>query len=56
MASNYKTLNPDYDSTDPNSSQYIDLDERFITDDWIMERFVGNNLFKWGYNGHGEAR
>ena len=31
-----------------------DLDDEYITDAWLIDQFVGNNLFGWGYNGYGQ--
>ena len=45
MPSNYLT-------SDPIQGQ-IDLDDKFITDAWLVDQFVGGALFSWGYNAKG---
>ena len=45
MPSNYLT-------DDPIQGQ-IDLDDKFITDAWLVDQFVGGALFSWGYNAKG---
>jgi alpha-tubulin suppressor-like RCC1 family protein len=30
-----------------------DLKNAFISDSWLLDQFVGNTLFTWGYNGYG---
>ena len=32
----------------------IDLDDEYITDAWLVDQFVGNSLFGWGYNNFGQ--
>jgi len=32
----------------------IDLDNEYITDAWLVDKFVGNNLWTCGYNGRGQ--
>lgn len=46
MPSNYLT-------SDPIQGQ-IDLDDKFITDAWLVDQFVGGNLFSSGYNYYGQ--
>ena len=31
----------------------LDLDDVYITNDWIINQFVGGQLFSWGNNGYG---
>ena len=31
-----------------------DLKTAFVSDAWLLDQFVGNTLFTWGYNGNGE--
>jgi alpha-tubulin suppressor-like RCC1 family protein len=31
----------------------IDLDDEYITDAWLVDKFVGNNLWTWGFNVYG---
>ena len=30
-----------------------DLKTAFVSDSWLLDQFVGNTLFTWGYNGGG---
>ena len=32
----------------------IDLDDEYITDAFLVEQFVGNQLLTWGYNPYGQ--
>jgi alpha-tubulin suppressor-like RCC1 family protein len=32
----------------------IDLDDEYITDQWLVDQFVGNNLFTWGNDNLGQ--
>lgn len=45
MPDNFTTPDPIYGS--------IDLADKFITDKWVIEKYVGGVLFSWGYNGTG---
>lgn len=47
MTSNYRYY-------DTELEQYVDLDDYFITDAWIIDRYVGNGLWTWGNNGYGQ--
>lgn len=31
----------------------IDLDDEYITDSWLLEKYVGNQLWTWGWSGAG---
>ena len=45
MPSNFTTDDPTYGS--------VELDEKFVTDSWLVDQFVGNALQSWGSNGNG---
>ena len=47
MPSNYLKDDPTYGQ--------IDLDEEFITESWLIDKYVGGTLFTWGYNSYGEV-
>ena len=32
----------------------VDLDDAYITDAWLVDQFVGNQLFTWGNNSSGQ--
>jgi alpha-tubulin suppressor-like RCC1 family protein len=46
MASNYLTDDPIFGS--------IDLDDKYITDQGLIDQFVGNGLWAWGNNNSGQ--
>ena len=46
MPSNYLTPDPIQGT--------VDLDDRFITDAWLVDQFVGGTLFGWGSNSSGQ--
>jgi hypothetical protein len=46
MASNFSKGDPIYGS--------IDLDDEYITDAWLIDRFVGSSIWSWGYNANGQ--
>ena len=48
MSSNYLS------GYDPISQDAVDLDSQYITDSWLVDRFVGNTLMAWGNNGNGQ--
>lgn len=47
MTSNYRI-------NDPNGAGDIDLDEEYITDAWLIDKYVGQKLWSWGINGSGQ--
>ena len=46
MPSNYLTNDPIQGT--------VDLDDRFITDAWLVDQFVGGTLFSGGFNLYGQ--
>ena len=48
MSSNYLS------GYDPISQDAVDLDSQYITDSWLVDRFVGNTLMACGYNTQGQ--
>ena len=44
---------PDNYTTDDPILGTIDLDDKFVTDAWLVDQFVGNQLWAWGHNGSG---
>ena len=32
----------------------IDLDDQYVTDSWLVDKYVGGTLFAWGENGSGQ--
>ena len=44
MSSNYLS------GYDPISQDAVDLDSQYITDSWLVDRFVGNTVWGWGGN------
>ena len=46
MASNYKTDHPLYGT--------VDLDDVMITDSWLVDQYVGSQLWSCGYNYYGQ--
>lgn len=46
MASNFLKDDP--------SLGAIDLDDQYVTDAWLVDQFVGNEMRSWGYNAYGQ--
>ena len=32
------------------SDEFGDIEDYFVTDYWLIDQFVGDQLFTWGYN------
>jgi alpha-tubulin suppressor-like RCC1 family protein len=46
MASNYTKDDPVFGT--------IDLDDQYVTDSWLIDKYVGGQLWAWGENGYGQ--
>ena len=46
MSSNFKKDDPSFGK--------IDLDDEYVTESWLVDQFVGNNIWNWGHNTNGQ--
>ena len=46
MTANYNTSDPTFGT--------VDLDDRYVTDPWLIDQFVGNQFWTWGRNAYGQ--